>query len=208
MTTEKLCPKCEEIKLASQFYKVATRTDGLSGYCRTCQLRDAKSRYSPHPRWRAPEGQKYCPKCDTTKDLEAFGNNRAQFDGKQNYCKPCCVATVTASRHKDPTSHRRSSKAWREANPERNKDNHAKWRYGLEHGSYAEMLAQQNGKCAICFTDKPGKNLERFAIDHCHKSNVVRGLLCENCNRAIGLLKEDTDIIESAIKYIKRTRLY
>ena len=131
--TEKRCPKCDQVKEASQFYVSKKRPDGLSSYCRQCQVHDAKARYNPHPRYRPPEGQKWCPKCESLKALDEFGANRSAHDGKQQYCKPCAVAIVTASRHKNPESHRRSSKNWREANPERHADNHARWRYGIEH---------------------------------------------------------------------------
>lgn len=200
--TEKQCPKCAEVKPALAFYVSKTRADGLSSYCRTCQLRDSKTRYSPHPRWQAPEGQKWCPGCKDTKLLEAFGANRSTHDGKQQYCKPCAVAIVTKSRHKDPTSHRRSSKNWREANPERHADLNARWRYGIENGTYAKMLEAQGGRCAICATTEPGSRIKRFHVDHCHNSGEVRGLLCENCNRGIGLLKHDVDILAKAQLYL------
>lgn len=116
--TEKFCPRCQITKPEASFYVSKKRPDGLSSYCRQCQVTDSKSRYSAHPRWRAPDGQKWCPRCESIKPLEEFGANKSSHDGKQTSCKPCAVAAVTASRHKDPTSHRRSSKNWREKNPE------------------------------------------------------------------------------------------
>ena len=200
-TTEKQCPRCGETKLAEQFYKSAKRHDGLSSYCRQCQVTDTKSRYSAHPRWKAPEGHKYCPGCEQVKPVERFGNNKRNPDGRQNYCKPCSVAKVTASRHKDPTSHRASSKAWREKNPEHHADIHARWRYGVERGTYAKMFEAQDGKCAICGTTDTGK-MSRFHIDHCHDTGIVRGLLCGPCNTGIGQLKHDPEILRAAIKYL------
>lgn len=200
----KLCPKCDTEKAPDQFYVSPKRPDGLSSYCRSCQVMDAKSRYNPHPRYRPPEGQKWCPGCESLKTLEEFGANRSNPDGKQQYCRPCAVARVTASRHKDPASHRRSSKAWRDANPERQADNNARWRYGVEHGTYAKMLTAQNGVCAICGTDSPGKGLKRFHIDHCHGTGVVRGLLCSPCNTGIGQLQHNVLILERAIDYLNR----
>jgi hypothetical protein len=112
------------------------------------------------------------------------------------------VKAVTASRHKDPTSHRASSKRWRERNLDRHADNNAKRNYGLEHGSYAKMLEEQGGKCAICGTDKPGRHTSRFHIDHCHDSGRVRGLLCANCNIGLGNLQHDPSILKAAIQYL------
>ena len=197
---EKKCPKCGETKAATQFYVSKNRPDGLSSYCRQCQVTDSKSRYSSHPRWRAPEGKKYCPGCQTIKDLEAFGSNRASHDGKQQYCKPCAVARVTASRKKDPTSHRRSSKNWREANLEQHKDAHARRTYGLASGTYARMFEAQKGLCAIC--EAPPLEGKRFHIDHCHDTGAIRGLLCSCCNTGIGQLKHSVDLLNKAQAYL------
>ena len=200
-TTEKRCPRCLEVKSAAQFYVSKKRPDGLSSYCRTCQVADAKSRYVEHPRWKASEGSKYCPKCDTVKPLEQFGANRKNGDGKQNYCKPCCVASVTASRRRNPAAHRQASKAWRDANPGHHADLNARWRYGIEVGTYDRMLAQQQGLCAICGTDDP-KPARRFHVDHCHETGVVRGLLCTNCNTGLGQFKHSIDLLSKAQKYL------
>lgn len=202
--TEKKCPKCGETKAATSFYVSAKRPDGLSSYCRQCQVADAKSRQVPHPRWRAPEGTKWCPRCESIKPLDEFGANKSQYDGKQGMCKKCAVAAVTASRHKDPTSHRRSSKAWREANPERHADLGAKWRYGVTYGTYARMLADQNGGCAMCGAPPPEGR--RLAIDHCHDTGVVRGLLCSPCNTGIGQLKHDPELLLKCAAYLLAER--
>lgn len=205
MIENKLCPKCDEIKSADQFYTSAKRPDGLSSYCRKCQVADAKSRYTAHPRWKAPAGTKWCPACQSIKPLDEFGANRSTEDKKQGRCKPCCVASVTASRQKDPTSHRRSSKAWREANLDRHADNNAKRNYGIDHGTYDLMLAEQGGACGICKTTEPGVRLGRFHIDHCHGSKKVRGLLCEKCNRGIGHFDDNVDKLKAAIVYLETT---
>lgn len=200
---EKRCPKCGELKSAAQFYVSAKRPDGLSSYCRHCQVTDAKTRYSPHPRWKAPEGMKWCPGCKDTKPLDTFGKNRSNPDGLQQYCKPCAVAKVMASRHKDPTSHRRSSKAWRAKNPERHADNNAKRNYGVPHGTYAKMFAAQLGRCAICETDEPGARTTRFHIDHCHETGTVRALLCSKCNTGIGQFNHRGDLLRKAASYVE-----
>jgi hypothetical protein len=64
---------------------------------------------------------------------------------------------------------------------------------------YQAMLIKQHGTCAIC--SKPtGKR--RLDIDHDHDTGKVRGLLCLNCNRAIGLFNEDPHRLVSAIEYL------
>lgn len=72
---------------------------------------------------------------------------------------------------------------------------------------YNLLLEKQDGKCAICKTSNPkgrGKH-RKFAVDHCHTTNKVRGLLCVMCNTAIGLLKDNAEIIENAKQYIIRS---
>lgn len=78
--------------------------------------------------------------------------------------------------------------------------------YGITHKDYLRMLKQQDGKCAICNRPEPEvtkKHKKFLCIDHDHKSRIVRGLLCDSCNRGIGLLKDDPAILSSAISYLQ-----
>lgn len=70
---------------------------------------------------------------------------------------------------------------------------------------YNLMYHLQDGKCKICSRHQ-SKLKKSLSIDHCHKTGKIRGLLCHNCNAAIGLLKEDINAIESAIIYLKLSR--
>jgi len=69
-------------------------------------------------------------------------------------------------------------------------------KYGITRFEYDTMRAQQAGACAIC--GKEGK----LCIDHCHESKKVRGLLCRNCNSALGLLNEDFSTAIRAANYL------
>jgi hypothetical protein len=51
-----------------------------------------------------------------------------------------------------------------------------------------------------------GRGADRCTVDHDHETKAIRGLLCSNCNRAIGLFDEDVEVIEHAIRYIEETR--
>ena len=78
-------------------------------------------------------------------------------------------------------------------------------KYGISLLEYSQIFMAQGGKCAICGTEDPGtRNGEKkaFAVDHCHTTGKVRGLLCEACNTGIGKLKEDVEILQSAIRYL------
>lgn len=63
-------------------------------------------------------------------------------------------------------------------------------------------MKKQNNVCAICFKSELTVRNKNLAVDHCHKTGIIRGLLCSNCNRAIGLLKDNVVIIKSALKYL------
>lgn len=95
----------------------------------------------------------------------------------------------------------------RDANPDYYKNIYLKKQYGVTIEWYQETLAKQNCLCAIC--NKPeissikGKLLS-LAVDHCHDTGGARGLLCRACNNAIGALKHDVAILESAIGYLKK----
>ena len=101
---------------------------------------------------------------------------------------------------------RRDAQArWRSRNVETAKQRSRHYdyvrKYGISLEQYDEMLKAQQGVCAICATScDTGMNL---AVDHCHDTNKVRGLLCKNCNTAIGLLKENVENMNKAINYIK-----
>lgn len=81
-----------------------------------------------------------------------------------------------------------------------------KTHYGITLADYKTLLEVQDGLCAICRkpeTYKLNGKLIALAVDHCHRTNIVRGLFCGACNKAIGLMKEDIDRLYSAIKYLE-----
>lgn len=84
------------------------------------------------------------------------------------------------------------------------KDRNRHWRRsGIDMTAkrYAEMVAEQQGRCAICL--RPG---EHWHVDHDHVTGKTRSLLCINCNMAIGQLGDDPDRIRAAAEYIEKHR--
>jgi hypothetical protein len=67
---------------------------------------------------------------------------------------------------------------------------------------YNKLLAAQDDKCKICLKHKTEFKFA-LCVDHCHDTGKVRGLLCDNCNQALGLLKDDVDALKRAIEYIE-----
>jgi hypothetical protein len=82
--------------------------------------------------------------------------------------------------------------------------NNIKKRYNIDIDTYEQMYKAQNGCCKICNTEFPiHEKKKRLFIDHCHKTEKVRGLLCHGCNAAIGFMKDDVNILTKAIEYLK-----
>ena len=81
--------------------------------------------------------------------------------------------------------------------------------FGISFETYRAMLDAQGGVCAICKRvdpniDQKTGNRRRLAIDHCHTSGKVRGLLCGPCNASLGGFRDDIAVMETAIAYLKR----
>lgn len=78
--------------------------------------------------------------------------------------------------------------------------------YDLSYEDYKKMVHSHKGACGICggegFLMSP-EHKAKLVIDHCHVTGTVRGLLCHNCNRALGLLKDSVSSLKNAIKYLE-----
>lgn len=75
---------------------------------------------------------------------------------------------------------------------------------GWTREAYETAFAKQAGKCAICLSTLNSSRYTRLAGDHCHKTGKLRGLLCTNCNTALGLMKDSTERLSAAIEYLRR----
>jgi hypothetical protein len=98
--------------------------------------------------------------------------------------------------------HRDREKRRRDADPAKYRESQLIKNFGITSDQYNALLLSQDGVCAICKRlCKSGRNL---AVDHCHATGLVRGLLCTKCNTAIGALDEREDLMLSAIDYLKK----
>jgi len=112
-------------------------------------------------------------------------------------------------RKKYATTIRETTRRWQKANPDKMKaylrKSRLKTTYGLTVEQYDAMLVAQNGCCAICSTTVPNarKTHVNFAVDHCHKTGKIRGLLCADCNTSLGKFKEDPNLLRKAASYVE-----
>lgn len=97
----------------------------------------------------------------------------------------------------------------RKLTTEAKKKYHLKHLFGITIDEYNKMLAKQKFRCAICkkketrIAYKNGK-VRSLSVDHCHTTGNIRGLLCDKCNRTLGLLKDDIEILKNMISYLRK----
>ncbi len=99
---------------------------------------------------------------------------------------------------------REKANAWYQANREyvkaRGREMRLLREYGITEAEYEQRVKHQNGVCAIC--RKVPEDGTRLVIDHCHESGIVRGLLCDGCNQAIGRLGDTAISVRRAFTYL------
>lgn len=151
-----------------------------------------------------------CTQCFIEKPKECFSPEKVKKNGVKSYCKECAKKYHKIRYTNDPEGQRQRSREYRkkikEDSPkklfEANRKTKLKRDYNLTLEQYDLMLKEQNGVCFIC-NQPPSKKL--LAVDHCHKTNKVRKLLCSKCNTALGLVNDDIIILTNMIKYLITT---
>lgn len=131
---------------------------------------------------------KVCKQCGKEGSLDLFQKDITKKDKVRPECKEC-----TAANRKKRYS------------PVVNRKNNMQKNFGkgiLE--TYKHLFDLQGGVCAICQSPENGR-YAHLSVDHNHDTGKIRGLLCNNCNRGIGLLKDDPKILEQAKEYIEKS---
>ena len=158
------------------------------------------------------EEGKLCRACDKVKPLSAFYNHKR--DGKQSLCKICTDVKNRVWAAKNRERLNACQAEWKRRNPEkvlamRQRYNSrpevkarkaAQWlsrKYSLSVQAFEQLLADQNGCCAIC-----GEVLVQPNVDHDHATGVIRGILCSPCNKALGLFGDSPARLQAAAAYL------
>lgn len=139
---------------------------------------------------------KTCKNCGLEQPLDQYYTHKKTRDGKGSWCKKCLIAK-TAEKRKDPVQ----KALWKEYG----RRSTLKKRYGITADEYDRMVEDQNGVCAICKTNTYGGRGpgSRLAVDHHHETGKVRALLCSMCNQGIGMFKENVEVMQKALDYLK-----
>lgn len=137
------------------------------------------------------DGEKQCTLCKKWKKLDLYNKCGGHKLGLQTHCRVC--SNMKAREYDNCPQRRRNRKL--------------KSNYGITNEVYERMLKEQGGKCAICGSEETKNSYtQHFAVDHCHTSGKVRGLLCDYCNTGLGRFNDDTDTLEKAVEYLKKSR--
>lgn len=92
-------------------------------------------------------------------------------------------------------------KIYRQINKEKVREYQLQYKFKITLEEYNRKLLEQNGVCAIC---KKTEKKKQLAVDHCHTTGRVRGLLCSHCNQALGHFKDDLATLKTAIEYLEK----
>ena len=135
-----------------------------------------------------------CNKCKVTKPKSEFFKESKFTRGYRYSCKDCEKPMRDLYKNKPENKIRatKTRRSWAR-----------KTKYNFPQELYDERLDDQGGVCAICGTDNPGGR-GQFHADHNHQTNQPRGVLCHNCNVALGNFKDNPELLEKAIVYLSK----
>jgi len=162
---------------------------------------------------------KVCKKC-------SFTGDNTNFYDRELVCKPCRILKVKEYYNENKEEKKKYIAAWAKRNPEKTKAYQAKARtsyperfkdysarhrmkvrYGITLEKYKQMYEDQSGLCFICHQPESVLNrngtTKRLALDHCHETGRVRKLLCDNCNKGLGVFQDNPDRLRAAAKYLE-----
>jgi hypothetical protein len=176
----KFCPTCKETKAATEFHKNKNTSNGLAWQCKDC-----RHSYCGRTKRIAKrsDGLKFCHGCEQPKSPSDFYHKKNGTIYAR--CKSCTAEKAKNYRLKSPDKF----KSW-------NLKVKLKILYGLSLEEFEEMKKRQNNSCKICKI--PGV----LVVDHCHKTKIVRGLLCSPCNRGLGFFRENYRTLLEASEYL------
>lgn len=150
----------------------------------------------------SPFETKVCTKCAAKLPLDAFHRRKGSPDGRAGRCASCTSEYMKTWRRENLPHARAWARDYRLRNPaseERKqylRDHQLRRKYGIGIEEYETLVAAADGRCEICGEERD------LVVDHCHDSGDVRGVLCNPCNRGIGLLGDNPEVVSNAVRYL------
>jgi hypothetical protein len=153
--------------------------------------------------------EKECKKCGLALPAKKFPISKSTRDGLSSWCRSCQNQATVDWQSRNPEKHSKAVRANQVKDPRRYKSNVLRYKYGIDMAEYDRLFEAQGGKCAGCA--RPGAHLasdaprqDKLHVDHCHKTEAVRGLLCRACNMALGGLEDDRERLLSLVAYLDK----
>ena len=138
---------------------------------------------------------KICTKCKDEKLVSEFPKDKITKDGFHPWCKSC-----NSERQKEYRKSISGSVVCKELDRKANLR-----KLGVTTEQWDSKFIEQKGRCGICGVHQ-SELIKRFATDHNHITMEFRGLLCDNCNRGIGLLKDNISVLLKAVDYLSGSK--
>lgn len=154
---------------------------------------------------------KTCSECNVEKPLDAFCKDKNGKFGRAYQCRECRNKRHSEWRKNNPDRIKELNEKHRETRrnyyqrPDvklRNRMRYIEKTFGIKYSLYEELNEKQGGLCAICGREETSAANTYLAVDHCHATGIIRGLLCSACNIGIGLFREQIEILEKAKQYL------
>ncbi len=176
---DKTCVRCGTVRPESDF---KLNRYGAKSYRRNICHDCYRTGLPSHEHDEKPDGR-VCKRCNLYKPISEFPRQRYCLYGVEPVCKACKRERRLAYIAQHPECVRRAD---------------LRYLYGLTLDQYNAMLAQQQGKCAICQSSE-----RKLVVDHHHATGRVRRLLCDLCNTMIGYAREDPAILLAGATYLR-----
>lgn len=196
----KTCVKCGERRPCEDFDNNATRVN--IKVCLTCRNGGTVNWEQENLKRRA-NGltdiplTKTCAVCNQNKNRDFFTRHNCRGDGLSQFCKEC-----TSIKYRKLYSENRDKEN------KRRYQSYLKTKYGITLEQKEQLFKAQGRVCAVCNSDNVGRSISgkdvKWPVDHDHKTGKVRGILCHNCNMALGNVKESIDTLKQLISYLEK----
>lgn len=204
--TTKQCSVCGKVKLLTEYYRATKRADGFMASCRRCaneysafwQRTHKVQANAKSARWRKahPDQMHDCCRRWRRRHMKEVCQRQKRWYGKHR-------ASVLMRRKQHYQQH-----------PEYYRDQHLRHKYGITYLDLCALFRQQEGRCEICRHKLLRLRRHRYTrsyenrwiahVDHDHKTKRVRGLLCADCNFAVGMLHDSVIGAEQLVRYLRK----
>jgi hypothetical protein len=138
--------------------------------------------------------ERTCRLCNSTKDISMFGvtgGKGAVNNSGEPYRRHQCKACVA-----------RYMKDWKERRAAANYPTYPT--YKISRQTYVKYMDAAGDSCSICYRNFADNNVK--VLDHCHDTGTIRGAICSNCNKGMGLLMDSPETLLRAARHIRRAQ--